>query len=79
MATVAATVAIWSVLFYRSGFGQNAKYAFPESPIPLVGQWVVPPMLPVVTILCVSTAALVSVSLCTPPPSSGTLSKFFRD
>ena len=66
-------------MFYRSGFGQNARYAFPESPLYLTSQLAVPPMLPVVTILAASTLTLVGVSLLTRPPSAATLAKFFRD
>jgi SSS family solute:Na+ symporter len=79
ISSVLVTFVLWGVLFYRSGFGQNARYAFPESPLVLTPQLVVPPMLPVVTILAASTLTLVGVSLLTRPPSAATLAKFFRD
>lgn len=77
IASVTATFVTWGVLFYRSGFGQDAKYAFPEAALAIGGGWVVPPMLPVVAILAVSTLTLVSVSLVTRPPGESTLAKFF--
>ncbi len=78
IAGVLTTLVCWSVLFYRSDFGANARYAFPESPWRLVGGLAVPPMLPVVAILLASTVALVAVSLATRPPGEKTLAKFFR-
>lgn len=79
IASVVTTFGLWSVLFYRSGFGQNARYTFPEAPVRIMDGLVIPPMLPVVGILLASTVVLLVVSLLTKPPSAATLSKFFRD
>ena len=79
IASVLTTLVTWSVLFYRSGFGQNAKYTFPEAPLHIAGRLAVPPMLPVVTILAASALALVTVSLLTRPPNQQAMAKFFRD
>ena len=79
IASVLTTLATWCVLFYRSGFGQNAKYTFPEAPLHIAGSLALPPMLPVVTILAASALALVSVSLLTHPPNRQAVAKFFRD
>lgn len=77
VASVLAAVGVWVVLFWRSGWGLNKKYAFPESPIPLVGDWSIPPMLPVVTIVIAASLVLLGVSLITRPPSEATLDRFF--
>lgn len=79
IAGVVTTFVTWAVLFYRSGFGQNARYTFPESPLPITGQLAVPGMLPVVAILAASTLVLVTVSLLTRPPERHVLARFFRD
>jgi solute:Na+ symporter, SSS family len=77
IASVLATAATWLTLFWRAGWGKDKLYAFPESPIPLAGDWSIPPMLPVVAITLVATAVLVGVSLVTRPPSETTLRRFF--
>jgi SSS family solute:Na+ symporter len=77
IASVLATAAAWAVLFWRSEWGANKGYAFPETPVPLMGDWYLPPMLPVVTITLISTLALLVVSLVTRPPSDTTLQRFF--
>ncbi|TVS13615.1 MAG: sodium:solute symporter family protein [Planctomycetaceae bacterium] len=79
VASVVAAAGTWWILFWRAGWGLNKTYAFPESPIPLVGDWNVPPMLPVVTIVAVATVVLLSVSLVTRPPSEATLGRFFPE
>jgi SSS family solute:Na+ symporter len=77
IACVLTTWITWAVLFYRSGFGENKGYAFPEAPVPIGGGWAIPPMLPVVTIAAASTLVLIIVSLATRPPNAQTLAKFF--
>jgi len=77
VASVVATAATWLTLFWRAGWGKDKLYAFPESPLPLVGDWSIPPMLPVVAITLVSTVVLIGVSLVTRPPSEATLRRFF--
>jgi SSS family solute:Na+ symporter len=78
IACVLATLGTWSLLFWQSGFGADTRYAFPREPLTVSGHVIVPPMLPVVTILFVSTVTLVVVSLATKPPEEATLAKFFR-
>ncbi len=80
-ASLVAMVATWAVLFYRSDFGANHRYAFPE---PWMAQadwgWLVswcPPLHPVVTITAAATAALVVVSLATRPVREEVLREFF--
>lgn len=75
--SVLAAGATWLVLFYRSGFGSNPRYTFPESAWEL-GPLVVPPMLSVVAIFVVAAVMLVVGSLATAPPKQETLDKFFR-
>jgi len=65
MAAVLATVAVGWAFFRAGGYGSDPGYLF-------MG------MLPVVPMVAASTLALVGVSLATPPPSEGTLAKFFR-
>jgi SSS family solute:Na+ symporter len=77
VASVLATSGAWLVLFWRADWGMNKQYTFPETPIRLIGDWSIPGMLPVVTIVVVATAALLSVSLVTRPPSDQTLRRFF--
>ena len=79
IASVVTTIGTWSLLFYRSEFGQNARYGFPESPWELTAGVVIPPMLPVVAITLASAVVLVAVSLLTRPPDSETLAKFFPE
>ena len=67
----------WSILFWRSGFGSNARYSFPEAPVTL-GVATLPPLHPVVGIFVASVVAIVVISLFTSPPSEKTLAKFFR-
>lgn len=74
-----AMLLTWVVLFYRSEFGSNARYGFPEAPWEIGGGLAIPPMLPVVTITLVTAVVMVAVSLVTRPPSAATLGKFFPD
>jgi hypothetical protein len=78
MASIVTAMATWGVMFYRSGYGLNTKYAFPEQGFPDWLLSVVPPFLPVVAITIAAAIALVVVSLATQPPSEKTLQKFFR-
>lgn len=79
MASVITTIVTWGLLFYRSDFGRNSRYGFPESPLPLPAGWVLPPLLPVVAITLASALVLVVVSLATRPPDAKTLAKFFPE
>ena len=73
IASVLTALAVWLVLFWRSGFGTNTRYGFPEPDM----NWAIPSMLPVVAITVASATVLVVVSLLTNPPSEATLAKFF--
>jgi len=73
IASVLTVLASWLILFWRSGFGTNKRYGFPEADMNLG----VPMMLPVVAITVASAVVLVVVSLLTTPPSKATLAKFF--
>ena len=64
IASVVATVTLGWYFFRDSGYGSTPSYLFLD-------------MLPVVTMVAVSTAALVVVSLVTRPPTARTLGKFF--
>lgn len=77
IASTIATFAVWGTLFYRSNFGGNPVYGFPESPLMVGETMVVPPMHPVVTVLAASAITIVIVSLLTKPPKQETLNKFF--
>ena len=77
IASVVTAIGVWGILFYRSGFGQNARYGFPESPLEFPAGLVIPTMLPVVAITLASAGVLVVVSLLTRPPDSKTLARFF--
>jgi SSS family solute:Na+ symporter len=77
IASVLATLGTWLVLFYRSDFGANPRYSFPEAPIKIGEATIIPPFHPVVTIFALSTLVLVVVSLVTRPPSPKTLQRFF--
>lgn len=77
ISSVVAVLVSWTILFWRSGFGSNPRYSFPESPIDL-GAATLPPLHPVVTILVVSALTILVVSLMTKPPGEKTLGKFFR-
>lgn len=79
IASVVATFATWLTLFYRSNFGGNPGYSFPESPIMLGETTLIPPLHPVVTIFVVACVVIVVVSLLTKPPKDETLKKFFSD
>ena len=79
IASVLSVLGVWLALFYRSDFGGNPRYGFPEAPIKLGDATIIPPFHPVVTIFAVSTVVLVIVSLVTPPPSEKTLKRFFSD
>ena len=54
----------WIYLFHQSGYGADREFLFLN-------------MMPVATIIGLSTAALVLVSLVTRPPSRATIEKFF--
>ncbi|MEQ8790942.1 MAG: sodium:solute symporter family protein [Pirellulaceae bacterium] len=71
-ASVVATGVSWSVLFWRSGFAEKADYTVD---LKLFGETYQTE--PVATIFLCSIAALVIVSLVTPPPSEKTLARFF--
>ena len=73
IASVLTALTAWLVLFWRSGFGTNKRYGFPEPDM----NWPIPSMLPVVAITLASAMVLVAVSLLTRPPSEATLAKFF--
>jgi SSS family solute:Na+ symporter len=74
---VLTVLVTWSILFWRSGFGSNPRYGFPEAPINL-GVATLPPLHPVVGIFVASSIAIVVISLFTRPPNEKTLAKFFR-
>jgi SSS family solute:Na+ symporter len=76
IASVLVTGATWLVLFWRSGFGKNVQYTFPEQAISL-GPVVIPQMLAVVAIFVASAVTLVVVSLLTRPPRRETVDRFF--
>jgi SSS family solute:Na+ symporter len=77
IAGIVTTIVSWCVLFYRSGFGANSRYTFPERDFPAwILEWV-PPFMPVVTIFVLSALAVILVSLVTKPPSENTVAKFF--
>jgi SSS family solute:Na+ symporter len=78
MASVVTNISVWCWLFYRSDFGANRSYGFPEAPWQLTEQIIVPPMLPVVAITVASGVVLVAVSLVTPKPSAATVARFFE-
>ncbi len=77
IACVLAVAAAWAVMFAQSNFGADSLYAFPQDPVSL-GVATLPPMMPVVALVALSTATLVFVSLLTRPPSQETLDKFFE-
>ena len=64
IASVVVTAAVGWAFFQDSGYGSNPGYLFLD-------------MLPVATMVTVSTATLIGVSLLTKPPSADILSKFF--
>jgi SSS family solute:Na+ symporter len=91
-ASILTTIIVWGLLFYRSGFGLNTRYAFPEAEqldaaaTGLNGwglSWLahaldaIPPLMPVVSVFIGSAIALIAVSLLTNPPDKQTLGKFF--
>lgn len=76
IASVLVAGITWFTLFYRSDFGANARYVFPEQPIEL-GPIAIPQMLSVVTIFVAGLIALVFVSLVTKPPKEEAMAKFF--
>lgn len=71
-ASVIATIACWSYLFWKSGFGANRTYTVDIS----LGGATYETM-PVVTIFACSLIAMVVVSLLTKPPSAEVLQRFF--
>ena len=64
-ACVLTAAASWIYLFRDSGYGANREYLFLE-------------MMPVATMVILSSVAMVVVSLMSAPPSRETLSKFFE-
>ncbi len=64
-ACVISTAATWIYLFAQAGYGANRGYLFLD-------------MMPVATIIAVSTVSLIVVSLITKPPSAATIDKFFK-
>lgn len=64
VASILVTAALWGYHFYQAGFGSDKGYK-------VFG------MLPVATLLAVSTVTLILVSLVTKPPSDKTLERFF--
>jgi SSS family solute:Na+ symporter len=76
VACILTTVVAWGFLFYRSGFGANKQYRFPEQAL-AVGPFELPPFDPVLTIFVLSTLALIIVSLITPPPERRVVDRFF--
>ena len=75
--SVLTVLVTWSILFWRSGFGSNPRYGFPEAPVNL-GVAMLPSLHPVVSVFAASAIAIVVISLFTRPPSDKTLAKFFR-
>ena len=65
-AAVIAAAVLWIYLFRDSGYAMNSRYTF-------LG------VMPVATMITVSTLAMILVSLITPPPSEKTLQRFFPD
>ena len=65
-AAVISAAALWIYLFRDSGYAMNPRYTF-------LG------VMPVATMITVSTLAMILVSLITPPPSEKTLQRFFPD
>ncbi|NND99780.1 MAG: sodium:solute symporter family protein, partial [Pirellulaceae bacterium] len=61
ISSAVATFVVWGVLFYRSNFGGNAFYSFPESPVSVGELTLIPPLHPVVTVFVVSAITLVLV------------------
>lgn len=71
MASIVTAAGIWATLFWRSGWGANKDYLFPE--IPNYG------MLPAATMVIGAAVALVLVSLVTKPPADDVVAKFFPE
>ncbi len=67
-AAIGVTALSWLVLFYRDMIAEKP---------PGVEELLVFGMMPVAVMFALSTAALVTVSLLTPPPSQATLARFF--
>lgn len=76
IASVLAAISVWLVLFYRSNFGGNPGYSFPEQPLSL-GVVDVPPFHPVVAVFIAAAITLVLASWFTKRPGDATLAKFF--
>lgn len=72
MASIVVTAATWLVLFWRSGFGDNRGYVFPEAPSAYGVH-------PIVTITGASLLAAVVVSLLTRPPDAEVVRKYFPE
>jgi solute:Na+ symporter, SSS family len=66
MSSILATALLWSYFFYQADFGGNPGYK-------VFG------MLPVATLIVVSSITLVLVSLVTRPPSKATIERFFPE
>ena len=58
-------ISTWLYMFQASGFGANSEYRFLD-------------MMPVATMIAVSTASLMLVSLVTRPPDKEHLARFFK-
>jgi solute:Na+ symporter, SSS family len=76
MCSILVTLGTWIALFWRSGFGSNRSYQFPETPLAL-GVFDLPPQEPVLTVFVFSTLTLIVVSLITRPPKADVLEKYF--
>jgi SSS family solute:Na+ symporter len=64
-ACVIGAISTWLYMFQASGFGANSEYRFLD-------------MMPVATMIAVSTASLILVSLVTRPPDEEHLARFFK-
>ena len=64
-ACVIGAISTWLYMFRASGFGANSEYRFLD-------------MMPVATMIAVSTASLILVSLVTRPPDKEHLARFFK-
>ncbi len=76
-ASILATAVTWLWLFWKSDFGGDKAYAFPESPLAIGGTTILPPLHPIVTVTVVSALAAILVSLFTKPPSQAVVDKYF--
>lgn len=74
IASVIVTAIVWTWLFYRSDFGANKGYTFPEEPVSL-GLLEIPVMSPIATVTIASGLTMVVVSLLTRPPQKEVVDK----